>query len=110
MGMGTVIKCNAVYDKPFWRDMELSGAMICLDEIVELSVDNSIPGSDKGIITSLIHADRAKGLLKLTEPERREILLKAYANVFGEKALTPLMYIDYSFTNNPWIGGAFWKF
>jgi len=107
MEMGTVIKCNAVYDNPFWRDMGLSGAMICLDEVVELSVDNSIPGSDKGIITSLIHADRAKSLLKLSVPERREILLKAYANIFGEKALTPLMYIDYSFTNNPWIGGAY---
>ncbi len=107
MEMGTVIKCNAVYDKPFWREAELSGSMICLDEVVELSVDNSVPGSDNGIITSLIHADRAKGLLKLSEPERKEVLLKSYANLFGEKALKPIIYNDYSFTNNPWIGGAY---
>ncbi|RLJ33272.1 flavin-dependent amine oxidoreductase [Chryseobacterium sp. 7] len=107
MEMGTVIKCNAIYDRPFWEETGLSGSMVCLDEIVELSVDNSVPGSDRGIITSLIHANRAKELLQLSEHERKEILLKAYANIFGEKALNPIMYIDYSFTNNPWIGGAY---
>jgi monoamine oxidase len=107
MEMGTVIKSHAVYDKPFWRQAGLSGAMTCLDEIVELSVDNSVPGSERGIVTSLIHADRAKTLLQLSDVERRDVILKAYANVFGEKALTPLHYTDYSFTNNPWIGGAY---
>jgi monoamine oxidase len=107
MEMGTVIKTHAVYTTPFWKDKGLSGASICLDEAVELSVDNSIPGSDKGIITSLIHADRAKSLLKLSEQDRKELVLNAYVNLFGEKALTPTLYIDYSFTNNPWIGGAY---
>ncbi|MFM8912776.1 MAG: FAD-dependent oxidoreductase, partial [Flammeovirgaceae bacterium] len=64
-------------------------------------------GSDTGIITSLIHADRAKALLKLSEQERKEILLTSYAKVFGENALKPIIYRDYSFTNNPWIGGAY---
>jgi monoamine oxidase len=107
MEMGTVIKSHAVYATPFWREKGLSGSSICLDEVVELSVDNSVPGSDKGIITSLIHADRAKSLLKLTEPERKEVLLRAYANLFGEQASKPIFYNDYSFTNNPWIGGAY---
>jgi len=107
MEMGTVIKCHAVYDKPFWRDAKLSGSMFCIDELVELSVDNSVPGSDKGIITSLISADRAKSLLKLSEQERKEFILRTYANLFGEQALSPIFYNDYSFTNNPWIGGAY---
>jgi monoamine oxidase len=107
MEMGTVIKSHAVYPKPFWRDKGFSGASTCLDEVVELSVDNSVLGSDKGIITSLIHADRAKELLKLSDQDRKNVLLKAYANLFGEEAMNPIMYHDYSFTNNPWIGGAY---
>ena len=107
MEMGTVIKCHAVYDKPFWRDSGLNGASVCLDEVVEQSVDNSVQGSTNGILTSFITADRAKYLLKLSDQERKEIILKSYANLFGEKALTPIMYQDYSFTNNPWIGGCY---
>jgi monoamine oxidase len=107
MEMGTVIKIHAIYSTPFWRNQGLSGNSICLDEVVELSVDNSIPGSEKGIITSLITANRAKYLLKLKDEERKEVLLKSYSNLFGEQALNPIFYHDYSFTNNPWIGGAY---
>lgn len=107
MEMGTVIKCHAVYTKPFWRDKGFNGASTCLDEVVELTVDNSISGSEKGIITSLIHAERAKELLKLSEQERKNLLLKAYSNLFGEEAMNPILYHDYSFTKNPWIGGAY---
>lgn len=107
MEMGTVIKSHAVYITPFWRDKGFSGSSNCLDELVDISVDNSVSGSDRGIITSLIHADRAKALLKLSEQERKEVLLKAYSNLFGEEAMKPVMFHDYSFTNNPWIGGAY---
>jgi monoamine oxidase len=107
MEMGTVIKCHAVYDKPFWRESGLNGTSVCLDEVVEQSVDNSVPGSTNGILTSFITADRAKYLLKLSDQERKKVILTSYANLFGEKALTPIMYHDYSFTNNPWIGGCY---
>jgi monoamine oxidase len=107
MEMGTVLKCHAVYATPFWRAIGLNGSSTCFDEPVELSVDNSVPGSEKGIITSLIHADRAKSLLKLSDQERKEIVLNTYANLFGEQARQPILYHDYSFTNNPWIGGAY---
>jgi monoamine oxidase len=107
MEMGTVIKCHAVYATPFWRAQRLNGSSTCLDEVVELTVDNSVPGSEKGIITSLIHADRAKSLLKLSDQDRKQVLLNSYAILFGKQALHPQLYHDYSFTNNPWIGGAY---
>jgi monoamine oxidase len=107
MEMGTVIKVHAVYASPFWRARRFNGSSTCLDEVVELSVDNSISGSERGIITSLIHAGRAKRLLKLSDQERKEVLINAYANLFGEQARQPILYHDYSFTNNPWIGGAY---
>lgn len=110
MEMGTVIKCHAVYAHPFWRNKGFSGTSLGLDEVVELSVDNSVPGSEKGIVTSLIHAERAKELLKLSPTERKQIILQAYATLFGEEALSPEVYHDYSFTNNPWIGGAYTGF
>ncbi len=107
MEMGVVIKCHAVYEKPFWRDSGLSGSSICLDEVVELSIDNSVAGCDKGIIASLIHAERAKSLLDFSAEERRNVILRSYTELFGREAMKPIMYHDYSFSNNPWIGGAY---
>jgi monoamine oxidase len=107
MEMGTVIKCHAVYQNPFWSDSGLSGSSICIDEIIEQSVDNSVPGASYGILTSFICADRAKYLLSVSDIKRKEIILMSYANLFGEKALTPIMYHDYSFSTNPWIGGCY---
>jgi monoamine oxidase len=107
MQMGTVIKIHTIYPTPFWRTQNLSGSSTCLDETVELTVDNSVPGSEKGIITSLIHAERAKHLLKLSSDERQKLVLNTYASLFGEQALNPTFYHDYSFTNNPWVGGAY---
>jgi monoamine oxidase len=110
MTMGKVVKCHAVYETPFWREKGLSGTSFALDEVVELSVDNSCPGSSNGILASLIHADRAEHLLKLKPADRKQEVLEAYAKRFGEQARNPVYYHDYSFTENPWIGGAYTVF
>jgi len=107
MTMGKVIKCHMVYSNPFWREEELNGSSTTLDENVELTVDNSVPGSEQGILTSLIHANRAEALLKFSAEDRKKIVLDSYVNLFGESARTPLDYHEYSFTENPWIGGAY---
>lgn len=107
MTMGTVVKTHAVYARPFWRLRGLSGASLCLDEVVELTLDNSVHGSQRGILASLIHADRAKTLLDLSSSERKEKILTMYVNLFGSEASQPMIFHDYSFTNNPWIGGAY---
>jgi monoamine oxidase len=110
MEMGTVLKIHALYDTPFWRDVQFNGSSMCLDERIELTVDNSVAGSTKGILTSLIHAQRAKQLLGMPDQERKDFVLNSYANLFGEKAHKPIFYHDYSFSKNPWIGGAYTGF
>lgn len=107
MEYGSVIKSHTVYPTPFWRTNGFNGSSMCLDVGIDVTVDNSIPGSSKGILTALIHADRARYLLELSTEERKLVLLKHYSNLFGDQALTPLYHHDYSFTNNPWIGGAY---
>ncbi|MCB9081247.1 MAG: FAD-dependent oxidoreductase [Lewinellaceae bacterium] len=110
MKMGTVLKCHAVYEEPFWRKEGLSGNSFSLDEVVELTVDNSCPQSPFGILASLIHADRAEYLLGLTPEDRKQKILAAYATRFGSRARNPLYFHDYSFTTNAWIGGAYTGF
>lgn len=110
MEMGKVIKSHAVYGAPFWREKGLSGSSFDLEGLVELTVDNSCIGSTKGILTSLIHADRAEYLLKLSPEHRKVEVLNSYVKRFGEEARNPIYYHDYSFTDNPWIGGAYTGF
>jgi monoamine oxidase len=107
MTMGTVIKIHVVYTNPFWRTSGWNGSSTTLNENIELTVDNSVPGTTEGILTSLIHARRAKELLSLSRDDRKKAVLDAYVNLFGEAARTPVHYHDYSFSENPWIGGAY---
>src|SRR5438874_13641771 len=41
MAAGSVIKVNAVYDEPFWRNDGLSGRIVAPDEPLSVSFDNS---------------------------------------------------------------------
>lgn len=110
MEMGEVVKCHAVYASPFWREAGLSGQSFSVEGTVELSVDNSAYGSSEGILASLIHADRAELMMGMGPEERKQLVLAAYADWFGPRALEPIGYHDYSFTDNPWIGGAYTGF
>lgn len=110
MFMGKVIKCHAQYETPFWRKKELNGSSISLEEIVEISTDNSVPSSEKGILTSLISAKRAEFLMTLTPDERKKTVIEGFVNLFGEQAKNPMFYHDYTYSDNPFIGGAYTGF
>ena len=102
MTMGKVIKCHAVYKTPFWRQNKLSGTSFSIDETIELSVDNSVPHSPLGILTSLIHADRAEFLMSLSAEKRKATILKTYAKRFGSESWQTVFFHDYSFTSDQW--------
>ncbi|MBX3273696.1 MAG: flavin monoamine oxidase family protein [Sandaracinaceae bacterium] len=96
MPMGAVIKCLAVYDRPFWRERGLSGEGLSTDGPVRLAFDDSAhDGSQHALVGFLLGATATA----LPEPRaRREAVLASLAQMFGHEAQDPLHYVDQDWT------------
>jgi monoamine oxidase len=105
--MGTVIKCYAIYPKPFWRDQKKNGLCAAPGQPVSVTFDNSPWDGNKGILMGFSLAQQAKQLLLLSETERRKLVLEQFVQYFGHEAGKPDLYIDKSFTEDAWSLGCY---
>ena len=55
--MGAVIKCTAIYDRPFWRDAGLSGLSLSDRGPIHVAFDNSPPDGRCGVLMGFAEAD-----------------------------------------------------
>lgn len=99
--MGAVIKCLAVYERPFWRDAGLSGMAISDRGPVTVTFDNSPPQGRPGVLLGFIEGNDARALMDRSEEERRGAALTSLARLFGEAALSPLETVECN-----WAAGA----
>jgi monoamine oxidase len=107
MAMGSVIKCMAIYETPFWRDDGLSGAAVIDEPPVHVTFDNSPPSGKPGIILGFIEAGNARKLAARPEAERREIVLDRFARAFGDRAKKPIRYVDKAWANDEHARGCY---
>ena len=107
MPMGSVIKCYAIYDKPFWRDEGLNGQAVSDNGFATVVFDNSLKDAKKGILMGFALANQAKALTEKPLEERKSIVLKEFGQYFGQKALHPLQYLDKSWAEEEWSRGCY---
>jgi monoamine oxidase len=112
MPLGSVIKVNAVYERPFWRDAGLSGSVFDVDGPFVYAADNTAPGSEQGVLVSFLAAEHARVLgdaaLGAGAAAARQALWAERAmQWFGAAAAEPLHYVDYDWGAAPWIGGGY---
>ena len=110
MPMGAVIKHTAVYDRPFWRDEGLSGMVVSDEGPIHIVFDNSSPDDARGLLMGFSEATAARKLGALSEEERRAAAVGCFARYFGERARTPLAYLDHVWEHDPWSGGCYGAF
>ena len=94
MPMGAVIKCHAIYDKPFWREAGLNGRTESDTGPCKITCDNSSPDSDAGVLTGFILGSDAREWGRREAGERERAVLECFARYFGEEALDPLGYAE----------------
>ncbi|QRY79529.1 flavin monoamine oxidase family protein [Pseudomonas sp. PDNC002] len=104
---GAVIKCMAMYDKPFWRDKGLSGQATSETGPVRLTFDNSVPDSQRGVLLGFIEGDEARQWNARPADLRRAQVLECFARYFGEEALKPIDYVDKSWAEEPFARGCY---
>jgi monoamine oxidase len=94
MPHGTVAKCMAIYDEPFWRAEGLNGQATCDTGLVRLTYDNSPPGGSPGVLLGFIEGDRARKAARLAPAERRVAVIGVFERLFGPRAARPDRYVE----------------
>ncbi|GAB4471708.1 MAG: flavin monoamine oxidase family protein [Thermoflexibacter sp.] len=107
MPMGTVIKCMAIYEQPFWREHAYSGQAILDEGYIQVTFDNSPFDAKYGILLGFSLANRAKQLMNFSQEERKSLVLNTFKKLFGEKAVNPLYYIDKCWAEEEWSRGCY---
>jgi monoamine oxidase len=106
MPMGTVIKCIAVYDEPFWREDGLSGQAISLPGPAQVVFDNTPPNGSPALLAFLEGRD-ARELARVPEAERRDAVLRTFQRLFGRRAAHPLQYFEKDWSGEPYSRGCY---
>jgi len=106
--MGTVMKCMAIYDRPFWREEGLSGMATSNEGPVRLTFDNSPPDGTPGVLLGFIEGQAARDMADADRGERRGAVLDCFARYFGPKAKSDVRdYVDKSWAKDRWSGGCY---
>lgn len=107
MQPGRVIKCFAIYPKPFWREQGLSGSAVGDKAPLHVSFDATPPGTHKGVLLGFIEGREASHWAEQDERDRRQATLSCFARFFGEQALAPEQYIDHVWAGEQWSKGCY---
>ena len=106
MPSGAVYKIALIYDEPFWRADGLSGQSFAPGSLANLTIDSCTDKGTPGSLTVITEGPVAREMTKLGEAERRQGVLAAVAERFGDKALTPVDYVEQNWTLERYSGGG----
>ena len=107
MKMGSVVKCVALYARPFWRERGTSGHFWTNRGPVSFGYDTGTPAGSYGKLTAFAVARGAEALAKLDAGERKRVVLAELVRFFGAEAASPVAYRDVVWTDEEWSGGGY---
>ena len=107
MPLGTVVKCMAIYDEPFWRNEGLSGQGTSDTGPAKLTFDNSPPDGSPGVLLGFLEGRRAREFGRLGAQERRAAVVAGFARLFGPRAARPDAYVERLWAEEEWSRGCY---
>ena len=105
--MGTAIKCNALYQRPFWRPRGLNGYVISDTGPVKIAFDNSPPDGSPGVLVGFFEGSAGSDFYDRSRQARRTAALQSFARYFGAAALHPTSYLELVWAAEPYTRGAY---
>jgi len=93
---GTLMKVACVYERPFWREAGLNGAVVSYEGPVQVTYDGSPPGDDPdlGVIFGFVGGDLQRDFIAMSPDDRRAAVLANFTKYFGSEAQDPLDYFE----------------
>jgi monoamine oxidase len=107
MPMGTVAKCMAIYDEPFWRADGLSGEGTSDVGPVRLTFDNSPPSGSPGVLLGFLEGRQARELGRVPAEARRAAVIDCFARLYGPRAAKPVDYVEKLWAEEEFTRGCY---
>ena len=105
--MGTVTKCQARYDRPFWRDEGLTGQATSNTGPVKITFDNSPPSGEPGVMLGFVEGTDGREWLDKPAAQRKQEVLESFARYYGDECLNPTFYVEKSWADDEWARGCY---
>ncbi|MEH6818999.1 MAG: FAD-dependent oxidoreductase [Dietzia psychralcaliphila] len=108
MAFGTLMKCEAIYERPFWREDGLSGQGVFRggSSPVCSMFDNTPPSGAPGILMGFVGGAGWRTWAPRSARERGGAVLRSFARVVGPAALAPAGYFEKDWTAERWTRGG----
>jgi monoamine oxidase len=106
LDMGQLMKCDAVYKRPFWRAAGLNGFGIADSGAVRAAFDNCPKPGEPGVLLAFVGGSTWRQYGVRTKAQRRAAVLQGFAAMFGDQALHPIDYVEHDWTRERWTGGG----
>ena len=103
---GTLNKCLALYETPFWREDGLSGEAVTDTGPATLTFDCSPRDGTAGVLLGFVGGPEARDLAPLPAAERRAAVLGGFERLYGPAAAQPLDYAEQAWAAEEWSGGG----
>jgi len=104
--MGKLMKCDAIYSRPFWRDAGLNGFGITDHGATRAVFDNTPPTGSPGVLLAFVGGSTWRTYGPMPVAQRRAAVLQGFAEMFGEQALHPIDYVEHDWTEERWSRGG----
>jgi monoamine oxidase len=104
---GSVIKCNVVYESPFWRADGLTGQATGDVGPVKVVFDNSPPSGSPGVLVAFLEGEHARVLNRVSPDERRQAVVGGLTEFFGPKAADVIEYVELDWSEEEWTRGCY---
>jgi monoamine oxidase len=105
--MGSVIKCQVVYDEPFWRREGLCGQATGDGAGSRVVFDNSPPDGSPGVLLAFLEGDEARRLGRESLEVRRQAVLDSLVRYFGPRAGKAELFLERDWQQEKWTGGCY---
>ena len=103
--MGHTVKCQVLYERPFWREAGFSGEAVCTRGPVTVVFDG-IVGDCAPALLVFITGRPAQGWSERDPQQRRELVLGSLVEWFGPDAAEPVQVVETDWSAEQWSGGA----
>jgi monoamine oxidase len=106
MPQGTLMKFEAVYDTPFWRDSNLTGQVVSELGPVKVTFDTSPADGSLGVMMGFIGGHDARVWQNRSATDRRNAVLQQYALFFGDQGSSPREIVEFNWSTEVWNRGC----